>query len=121
MNRLHDFKKHSSWNQEEITSEMFKQFSAYLLHLKRENENHYSLGTVWQYLSGVYNALKRDHPNLSLWTEDLVSSGSRGDMIPRCIERYVIMPKEPYVIELLKMEKNFKVNLNQLVVIFFMT
>ena len=41
------------------------------------------MGTILQYVSGVFNVLKKDFPHLPLWKEDLVSTGNSRELVPR--------------------------------------
>ena len=68
-----------------VSPKLFEDFSIHLTSLKksRESDENYSLGTIHQYISGVYNILKRNHPALSLWQQDLVPTGAKGETIPR--------------------------------------
>ena len=71
-----------------ISPNLFEKFSSYLRKLKRQRKNadtneNYSLGRVHQYISGVFNVLKQNHPQLSIWQHDLVPTGTRGEFVPR--------------------------------------
>jgi hypothetical protein len=78
---------------DEINLKMFSDFSNFLCDLKKNSiegkissdkqSSKYSHGTILQYISGVYNVLKQNFPDLERWNQDLVASGTRGDTVPR--------------------------------------
>ena len=80
--------------EDSISSQLFEGFSIYLTEFKRTRissaandpdspEENYSLGTVHQYISGVFNVLKQNNPQLPLWQHDLVPTGTKGEFVPR--------------------------------------
>ena len=54
-----------------VNVKFFQDFADFLINYKKSNE-HYSCGTVMQYLSGAFNTLRDKYPKLLLWKEDLM-------------------------------------------------
>jgi hypothetical protein len=67
-----------------VTKEMYSKFSTYLV---GQNLQHsvtkkaiVKNGTMIQYISGVFNVIRKKYPHLSVWREDEVVMNQMGDL-----------------------------------------